>query len=61
MKFNPKRNIVHMANVLVPQHMFSGAFLDAIETLLRTRGCLDYWNGRNGSNNLKEIIYSLLR
>ena len=50
-----------MANVQVPQHMFFGVILDAIETLLRTRGFLDYWNGRNGSNNLKEMIYSLLR
>lgn len=50
-----------MANLLLPQHIFFGVILDAIRSLLRTRGYLDYWNGRIGSDNLKEIIYSLLR
>lgn len=50
-----------MANLLLPQHIFFGVILDAIRSLLRTRGYLDYWSGRIGSDNLKEIIYSLLR
>lgn len=56
LRINPRRNIVPMANVLVPQHMFFGVILDAIGTLVRTRGYLDYWNERIGSDSLKESL-----